>query len=203
MTLAKEEIVDLGDNRSCTVVDASDSFIEVVFSQRPTCEDYDLWFKRGYRPLFSPKERTCNRGEFYDVIFKATRRQAPDTPVSSVTPRFSITPALGQKAWINNSVEGRVASFIDEFPNQYVEVMTIHDGITMHYAPQAVYVENSLGVRVKVQEFVPHSDLSSRDKDKVTIQQSIHHLRSLLDSEAEFEESAAVANKAYEALGRL
>lgn len=203
MTIVKDEVVALGANRSCKVVDVSDTFIEVVFDRRPTCDDYDLWFKRGYRPLFSPKERTCNGSTVYDVIFKATRRQAPETPVSSGTPRFSITPALGQKAWINNSVEGRVASFIDEFPNQYVEVMTIHDGISMHYVPQTVYVENSLGVRVKVQEFVPHSDLSSRDKDRVTIQQSIHHLRSLLDSEAEFEESSAVADKAYEALGRL
>lgn len=38
---------------------------------------------------------------------------------------------------------------------------------------------------------------------KETIKHSIHHLRSLLDSEAEFEESSLVAEKAYEALEKL
>lgn len=204
MTTVTDQVLTLGEGRSCSIVDMSGSFIEVVFNQRPNCEDYDKWFKKGYRPLFAPKERTCNGSSVYDVVLKAVRRQAPETPVSSPTPRFSITPALGQKAWINNNEqEGRIVSFMDEFPNQYVEVMLLTTGVSMHYPPQAVYVDNSSGVRVRVLDFVPYSDLSARDKDKVIIQQSIHHLRSLLDSEAEFEESSAVADKAYEALGRL
>lgn len=44
------------------------------------------------------------------------------------------------------------------------------------------------------------SQAAIRDKAKDAVRQSIHHLRSLLDSEAEFEESSLVAIKAYEAL---
>lgn len=47
------------------------------------------------------------------------------------------------------------------------------------------------------------SKSEERTQLKETVKQSIHHLRSLLDSEAEFEESFVVANKAYEALEKL
>ena len=59
---------------------------------------------------------------------------------------------------------------------------------------------------VTFQRAVPLAEpvpIPGREDRKTMVRHCIHHLRSLLDSEKDFEESSLVANKAYEALEKL
>lgn len=59
---------------------------------------------------------------------------------------------------------------------------------------------------VTFQRAVPLAEpapIPGREDRKTMVRHCIHHLRSLLDSEKDFEESSLVATKAYEALEKL
>jgi len=114
-----ESVLIEGTGAICTVCEVTEMFIEVAFRSSPGVKAFNVWWKRGYRPLFSPRERVCNGESTYLVIFE------------------SRTPT------------------------------------------------------------------AESEELKERVRNCIHHLRSLLDSSKDFEESSIVSEKAYEALDKL